>query len=126
LFQQDLAALVDGQQEQIDKVAEGTEESKAHTKAGLEHIQQGILGMCGPMSTSEECPKDGVRVGEEFQWSMPFETLGGDMLAVHQDVMRFGRNLMEDLQENVQEKILEKGCTNVASDCHATETTRVS
>jgi hypothetical protein len=90
--------LVDSQQEQIDKVAETTEYSKSNTRAGLEKIQQSVLGLCGPVSTSEQ-PKEGeLRGGEKFKWSMPFETISDDMRAVQQDVLKFGRDLMEDLQ----------------------------
>lgn len=103
---QDLANLVDGQQEQIDKLAENTDEARANTRSGLEQIQQSVLGLCGPVDVTspprKETRPDGVRVSEEFKWSMPFETISDDMRAVQQDVIKFGRNLMEDLQENVQ------------------------
>lgn len=49
---QDLAGLVDTQQDQIDRIGEAAEESKARTKSGLEHIQQGILALCGPSEAS--------------------------------------------------------------------------
>jgi len=42
----DLAGLVDGQQEQIDKLEDINEEVKAHTRAGLEEIQHGIWKLC--------------------------------------------------------------------------------
>lgn len=42
----DLAGLVDGQQEQIDKLEEINEEVKADTRAGLEEIQHGIWKLC--------------------------------------------------------------------------------
>lgn len=43
----DLAGLVDGQQEQIDKIAEETEYARTQTRAGLEKLQESILEMCG-------------------------------------------------------------------------------
>ena len=44
---QDLAGLVEGQQEQIDKIAEETEYARTQTRAGLEKLQESILEMCG-------------------------------------------------------------------------------
>lgn len=135
---QDLAALVDGQQEQIDKIAEGTEESKANTKDGLHSVQNGFFAMCVPLNgqvdgddgkkkdrnigvaaTNKNSTKDGeegFRVQEDFRWTMPFETLGSDMRAVQADVVKFSQELMEDLQENVVQGRL-SGCSQ-AFDCH--------
>ena len=42
----DLAGLVDGQQEQIDKLEDINEEIKADTRAGLEEIQHGMWKLC--------------------------------------------------------------------------------
>jgi hypothetical protein len=113
--------LVDSQQEQIDNIADTTEYSKSNTRSGLEHIQQSVLGLCGPVSTSKQPEEGDLRVEEEFKWSMPFETISDDMRAVQQDVLKFGRNLMEDLQENVQNKIIENpgglGCAPIEFDC---------
>lgn len=44
---EDLAGLVDGQQEQIDKLVENIEESKANTFQGMEQIHEAIKGFCG-------------------------------------------------------------------------------
>lgn len=120
---QDLAALVDGQQEQIDKIAEGTEESKANTKQGLHAVRHGFLaGMCVPLNHSDQVleekkdgeePQDGAgfRVDEDFRWSMPFETLGDDMRAVQADVLQFGHDFLEDLQDSVAQGRL-SGCSS--------------
>jgi hypothetical protein len=123
---QDLAALVDGQQEQIDKIAEGTEESKANTKDGLHEIRHGFFGLCVPLNgqvaegdEQQDQPKageEGFRVQENFQWSMPFETLADDMRAVHADVIKFGQGMMDDLQDHVMEGPL-SGCSQ-AFDCN--------
>jgi len=50
---QDLADIVDGQQEQIDKLADRAEESKSNTKYGLEQIQEAVRGMCAPLETTD-------------------------------------------------------------------------
>ena len=100
---------MDGQQEQIDKISKENGDSKARTKSGLEQIQQVALGMCGPLNkTFEQSTTDSTtkksqqkerdfRVGEEFKWTMPFETISDDIRAVQQDVVRFGRDLVDDL-----------------------------
>ncbi|VEU40488.1 unnamed protein product [Pseudo-nitzschia multistriata] len=49
---QDLAGLVDGQQEQIDKLEDLNEEVKADTRAGLEEIQHGMWKLCAADHTS--------------------------------------------------------------------------
>jgi hypothetical protein len=120
-YLQDLAALVDSQQEQIDKVAEQTEEAKETTRSGLEHIQQSVMGLCGPVSSSD--PKNNdfqkLRVGEEFKWTMPFETISDDMRASAQDVFKFGRDILEDIQENVETMENPIACAPVTFDnCH--------
>ncbi|CAJ1951572.1 unnamed protein product [Cylindrotheca closterium] len=50
---QDLADIVDGQQEKIDNLADRVEESKSNTKYGLEQIQDAVMGMCAPMETGD-------------------------------------------------------------------------
>ena len=116
---QDLAALVDGQQEQIDRIAETMDYSKGNTRAGLEEIQKSTWGLCGShaASTSKQTSAGDSRGGEEFKWSMHFETIGDDM-------RRLGRNLMVDLQENVQISLIENAggcgpvnCGHVGFDC---------
>jgi hypothetical protein len=116
-YLQDLAALVDSQQEQIDKVAEQTEEAKETTRSGLEHIQQSVMGLCGPVSSRDPMKNDTqkLRIGEEFNWTMPFETISDDMRASAQDVLKFGRDILEDI-ETMENPI---ACSPVAFDeCH--------
>jgi len=110
--------MVDGQQEQIDKVAENMDEAKINTRAGLGQVQQGFLNFCGPVDgvidediQMAQRGEEGYRVNEEFQWTMPFETLGDDMMAVQADVLRFGRDLVEG-------RLLETGCSAQAFECH--------
>jgi len=43
---QDLAGLVDGQQEQIDQIEDANEDAKVNTRAGLEEIQHGMWKLC--------------------------------------------------------------------------------
>lgn len=49
----DLANIVDGQQKQIDKIADRVEESKSNTKYGLEQIQEAVMIMCSPLDAGE-------------------------------------------------------------------------
>ena len=122
--QQDLAILVDGQQEKIDTIADQNEDSKARTQSGYEQIHMSIFGMCGPLNGSsfvvsdhddnnkkaiqpqhhhqQQQPLseannggDNYRVEEEFKWTMPFETISDDIQAVQEDVFRL-------IEENFQ------------------------
>lgn len=105
--------MVDDQQDQIDRIAEATEESKANTRQGLEQVKHGIFGLCVPLGGEEGDKKEreqGYRVQEEFKWSMPFETLGDDMRAVTDDVFQFGRGFIEDLQDTLVQGRL-SGCS---------------
>jgi hypothetical protein len=114
-----LANLVEGQQEQIDGIADRNEDSRARTQSGLEQIQQAALGMCGPLnqSTDTRKVKDGdLRVEEEFKWTMPFETISDDMRAVREDVVKFGIDLMEDMQVDVDSNPI--ACAPVSFDFH--------
>ena len=74
-----------------------------------------MWGMCGPITDSEERPNRGnFRVEEEFKWSMPFETIGDDMRAIHADVVRF----IGGLQHNMQERIIEDAvCAPMRCGC---------
>jgi hypothetical protein len=89
LSSQDLAALVDGQQEQIDKLEEHAEETKANTKAGLEQFQYTMWKMCGQQQQVEE--EDGVVVG--------IDPTSGTPLILEQfhhcRRIRIGRHVME-------------------------------
>lgn len=99
--------MVDDQQDQIDRIGDATDEAKANTRSGLEHVQYGFAGLCGPLGgggggqVDKKPTEEGYRVQEEFKWSMPFETLGDDMRAVQADVFQFGRELIEDLQDTM-------------------------
>jgi hypothetical protein len=55
---QDLAAIVDGQQEQLDKLEEHNEEAKANTKAGLEQVQYTMWKMCGQQQQEQQQEAD--------------------------------------------------------------------
>lgn len=108
-----MAALVDGQQEQIDKIAEATEESRANARSGLDEIQNGILGLCGPVVNSNiaDGQKDNGNIASD-EWRVPFETLRDDLISMRTDVHKFGQRLMDDIQDNVQEQILSaSGCS---------------
>ena len=94
--------MVDSQQDQIDRIGEATDYSRANTRAGLEQIHQTVWGLCGERPAEKPISRDELRVQEEFKWSMPFETISDDMRAVHRDVMKFGTALLEDIKENVE------------------------
>ena len=104
--------MVDDQQDQIDRIAEATEESKANTRQGFEHVKHGIFGLCVPLGgqSDKKESEEHYRVQEEFTWSMPFETLGDDIKAVKDDVFRFGRDFMEDIQDTIVQGRL-SGCS---------------
>lgn len=115
---QDLAGLVDDQQDQINRIAEATEESKANTRQGFEHVKHGLFGLCAPLGgqLDKKEPDEGYRVKEEFKWSMPFETLGDDIRAVKNDVFQIGRGFIEDLQDTIVQGRL-SGCSQ-NFNCH--------
>lgn len=101
---------MDGQQEQVDKVQDHINYSKAATQVGAERIHDAAIGICGQVDEAmeDEQAKErrleacrNVRVEEEFNWKMPFETMHDDMRAVQKDVMQFGKDLIDDLKENV-------------------------
>ena len=101
--------MVDDQQEQIDNIADNAGYSRAATQAGAEHIHQYAEGLCGPLNVMDERSTTvaqeetarTLRVGEDFEWTMPFETIRDDMRAVQQDVLQFGKILVNELQTNV-------------------------
>jgi hypothetical protein len=117
---QDLAELVDNQQEQINHIDQATDDAKANARDGLKNIQATIFGLCqGKGHTDDDVQRnlaaqrndaeEGYRVGEDFDWNMPFETLGKDFQSVQADVVRFGQGLWDELQVNVAEGRL-SGC----------------
>ena len=117
---QELAQLVDKQQELVEKVAETIDNSKTDTRSGLKYVQYSGFRMCGALSPTadvEESPhrrtprdtKSKLRVDEDFKWTMPFETIGDDVKDVHHDIMNVAQNLMNGLQENMhQPKVVQR------------------
>ena len=117
---QDLAGLVEQQQEPIDKLEENADFANANVKSGSDHLHCFVdrkemkdMLMCGAMdlpSTSfEPCGNGaqegttvdktisfsddkpfGIRVTESFRWSMPFETFQEDMKSVRNDIFEVG------------------------------------
>jgi hypothetical protein len=76
---------------------------------------------CGPVSLSD--PKNNnfqkLPVREEFKWTLPFETISNDMQASAQDILKFGRDILEDIQENVETMENPIACAPVTVDnCH--------
>ena len=124
---QDLAALVDNQQENIDKIADSVERATGDTRAGFDRIRQSSVGLCGmlePVSPRKENtgkkPKHNFRVAEEFKWSMPFETINEDINDVKQDLMQVANDLMDELQENIKKRSKDNsirvGCCTIPLD----------
>ena len=117
---EDLAGLVERQQEHIDKLDEKTDYAKANVKSGADHLhcfgdrkEIKEMFMCGamelPLSGFEFCGDGahegttvdktisfsddkpyGIRVTESFRWSMPFETFQEDMKSVRNDIVEVG------------------------------------
>jgi hypothetical protein len=123
---QDLADLVEEQQHPIDHLDKVTEDAKANTRDGLKQVQAGIFGMCAGeaqvdddvqrnLEAQKNKAEEGYRVGENFDWGMPFETLGQDLQSVQADVVKFGQGLWDELQGTVVEGRL-SGCANTL-DC---------
>lgn len=117
--------MVDGQQDQIDQIAERVGDSKSNTRAGLHSVRNGFFSslLCVPDESivldELKHEKEGhFRVNEDFVWTMPFETLGDDMRSVQADVFRCGRDVVDDLHDRVPvAKLLESGCSDRAFEC---------
>lgn len=108
-----LACLVDGQQENINRLEEHIDFANANVEAGANEIEcfsKRDLFMCGamddgcgsddnstfgrPVSFTDDKHLDGVRVSENFYWSMPFETLKEDMTSVQNDILLLGKSIV--------------------------------
>ena len=114
-------------------MAERVNYSRGATFAGAEQVFAARHGMCAPLPVSlggtlsdpnfpnaqttrtarEETAKT-FRVGESFSWSMPFETLHDDFRSVRNDVLEFGREVILDLQESLDNPNIGFQCTNLA------------
>lgn len=71
-------------------------DAAANTRAGVNHLQR-KFPYCGHMETerdeSNKPPK--LRTGEEFRWTMPFETMGEDIKEVVQkDILGLGSDII--------------------------------
>lgn len=123
---EDLADLVNEQQDQINHLDQVTEDAKANTHDGLKQVQARVFGMClgeGHVDDvveqsiqAQKNKEEGFRVDENFDWGMPFETLGKDLLSVQADVVKFGQGLWEEINGTVVEGQI-SGCTN-GFGCH--------
>ena len=121
----DLADLVGEQQDHVNDLDQLTGDAKRNTHDGLKQVQARVFGMClgeGNMDDdveqiieAQKHGEEGYRVGENFDWGMPFETLGKDLLSVQADVVKFGQGLWEELHGTVAEGQI-SGCTN-GFDC---------
>lgn len=80
------------------------------------------MGMCAPLNGFDDdvhqSQRDdptfskNYRVDEHFSWTMPFETIQDDLRSVHMDVMKLGKELVEDFQQNVNQS----GCSCVSGN----------
>jgi len=123
---QDLADLVDEQQGPIDSLDRTTEDAKTNTRDGLKQVQASVFGLCAGegqvdddvqrrLEIERNKAEEGYRVGEDFEWGMPFETLAKDLLSVQADVVKFGQGLWDEVHGTVMEGRL-SGCANTV-DC---------
>ena len=104
----ELACIVDGQQDDIDALDDSVRDSKASVDAGYEQISclMDRQHLCGAMSFGMDDLYDGeeklehslsppvLEKGQSFDWYMPFETLGEDMSAVHRDIVGLGKDII--------------------------------
>ena len=87
-----MAAIVDGQQEQLDRIGEGIEEAHANTKSGLKHVQRTVQsGLCGAADTGKEKSR-------AVEWSFAIE----DMISAGDNMLKQGQKLLNE--------IVERGC----------------
>lgn len=121
-----MAALVDGQQEQIDAVEENVHAAKSSVDKGLRHIEYArdrlcVMGdegfevpQCGGMEDFEEKapgskPKGNEshepstssspgKESEKFSWSKPFQTLQRDILGLGNDLASLGCSISENIE----------------------------
>jgi hypothetical protein len=104
-----LAGLVERQQEQIDDMEDNASYSAANIKRGTDEyicyskkqndIMCGALNGCGDdddvaITMSYDLPPDGLRVSENFYWSMPLETMTQDLRSVKNDILAMGKDLI--------------------------------
>ena len=93
--------------------------------SGFDKIQESSWGLCGGSVPTQPASKADVprlrpklRVDEEFNWSMPFETITDDMRDVQQDIIQ----VMEDLQENYLDTKYPLSCCSARITSDAMET----
>ena len=121
---QDLAGLVEQQQETIDKLEEDADSANANVKSAADHLhcygdrrEMKEMLLCGamqmPTSSFEPCGANthegttvdktisfsddtpyGIRVTESFRWSMPFETFKEDLQSVRNDIVEVARGIV--------------------------------
>jgi hypothetical protein len=104
-----LAGLVETQQEQIDEMEDNASYSAANVKRGTDEylcysqrqkgLMCGALNGCGDdddvaITMSYDLPPDGLRVSENFYWSMPLETMTQDLRSVKNDILGMGKDLI--------------------------------
>lgn len=108
----ELAELVEGQQEKINHLESDIEYAGANTEAGANEIlclQGRNVGgiMCGAVDDCageedntillddelKQSPK-GLRVTEAFHWYMPFETIKEDLESVKNDIVHVGKDIV--------------------------------
>ena len=116
---QELAGLVDDQQEKIDRLEDHVADAKTNVESAVRHLgcftgrEQIMCGSSlafedsvgmnpslrhGSTATAEQMNEEypDLRVSETFHWYMPFETLSEDITAVQKDVLGLGKNLISN------------------------------
>jgi hypothetical protein len=121
----EIAALVDGQQEDIDLLEDNVNDSATTVQSSVDEIncffeRDRFCGAmrfgdmaemaddmrydCKPLDCTklegeekQESPflRPEIRKGEVFDWFMPFENIGEDMKSVHRDIVRMGKDILQ-------------------------------
>jgi hypothetical protein len=118
---QELAALVDGQQEDIDHLDDNVLDATNTVQSSADEVNCLFERdrFCGAINLSDVTAdigydfteRDGeerqespflppkVRKGEVFDWFMPFENIGEDMESVQRDIVRMGKDILQKGEE---------------------------
>jgi hypothetical protein len=113
----EIAALVDGQQGDIDLLDDNVLDANATVQSSANEVNCLFKRdhFCGAMNFSDITDDIGydfteqegeekqgspflppkVRKGEVFDWYMPFENIGEDMESVHRDIVRMGKDILQ-------------------------------
>eukprot|EP00980_Cylindrotheca_fusiformis_P009192 scaffold2003_cov139-Cylindrotheca_fusiformis.AAC.8 len=80
---EDLAGIVDSQQEHIDQLVDKVEESKANTKKGMENFHDAMMGVCGPDDETDESDSWPMKDFIQFATSCHTNIMDGGVCSVN-------------------------------------------